>query len=71
MSTKSAPARPAPRLYLATPVVDDPAMLIASLPDLLATADIAAVLLRLKETDQRGHGPPAGKPIEPVTLGGQ
>ena len=54
MSTKSAPARPAPRLYLATPVVDDPAMLIASLPDLLATADIAAVLLRLKETDQRG-----------------
>jgi thiamine-phosphate pyrophosphorylase len=33
--------------------VDDPAGLIASLPDLLAAADIAAVLLRLKPTDQR------------------
>lgn len=54
MSTKSAPARPAPRLYLATPVVDDPAELIAHLPSLFAAADIAAVLLRLKETDQRG-----------------
>jgi thiamine-phosphate pyrophosphorylase len=46
--------RPAPRLYLATPVVDDPADLIASLPGLLAAADIAAVLLRLKQADQRG-----------------
>ena len=53
MSSKSAPARPAPRLYLATPVVDDPGRLIAQLPALLATADIAAVLLRLKQTDQR------------------
>ena len=43
-----------PRLYLATPAVDDPRPLIASLPALLAGADIAAVLLRLKETDQRG-----------------
>jgi thiamine-phosphate pyrophosphorylase len=42
-----------PRLYLATPEVDDPASLIAALPDLLAKADIAAVLLRLKPTDQR------------------
>jgi thiamine-phosphate pyrophosphorylase len=33
--------------------VDDPAGLIGSLPDLLAAADIAAVLLRLKPTDQR------------------
>jgi thiamine-phosphate pyrophosphorylase len=54
LSSKSAPARPAPRLYLATPVVDDPARLVADLPGLLAAADIAAVLLRLKETDQRG-----------------
>ena len=53
MSSKSAPARPAPRLYLATPVVDDPDKLIAHLPALFATADIAAVLLRLKETDHR------------------
>ena len=42
-----------PRLYLATPVVDDPAQLMASLPGLLAAADVAAVLLRLKPTDQR------------------
>jgi thiamine-phosphate pyrophosphorylase len=42
-----------PRLYLATPEVDDPQDLIASLPGLLAQADVAAVLLRLKPTDQR------------------
>ena len=42
-----------PRLYLATPVVDDPSSLLASLPGLLAQADVAAVLLRLKPTDQR------------------
>lgn len=42
-----------PRLYLATPVVDDPAQLAGALPDLLAAADVAAVLVRLKETDQR------------------
>jgi len=53
LATKPAPPRPQPRLYLATPEVDDPAGLIASLPDLLAAADIAAVLLRLKPTDQR------------------
>ena len=42
-----------PRLYLATPVVDDPQPLIASLPGLLAAADVAAVLVRLKMADQR------------------
>jgi thiamine-phosphate pyrophosphorylase len=42
-----------PRLYLATPVVDDPASLIATLPALFAAVDVAAVLLRLKQTDQR------------------
>jgi thiamine-phosphate pyrophosphorylase len=41
------------RLYLATPLVDDPSPLIASLPSLLAGADVAAVLVRLKPTDQR------------------
>ena len=54
MATKPVPARPLPRLYLATPVVDDPASLIAELPGLLAAADVAAVLLRLKQVDQRG-----------------
>src|SRR6185437_16924910 len=49
MATKSAPPRPVPRLYLATPVMDDPAPLAARLAEMLAGADVAAVLLRLKE----------------------
>jgi thiamine-phosphate pyrophosphorylase len=53
LAAKPTPPRPAPRLYLATPEVDDPSRLIAQLPDLLAAADVAAVLVRLKETDQR------------------
>ena len=53
MAAKPPPPRPAPRLYLATPVVDDPSQLVALLPDLLDAADVAAVLVRLKETDQR------------------
>ena len=53
MATKPVPPRPAPRLYLTTPVVDETASLIAKLPALLAAVDIAAVLLRLKQTDQR------------------
>jgi thiamine-phosphate pyrophosphorylase len=42
-----------PRLYLATAVVEDPSSLIVGLPALLAADDVAAVLLRLKPTDQR------------------
>jgi thiamine-phosphate pyrophosphorylase len=53
MATKPAPLRPLPRLYLATSIVDDPAQLVASLPALLAGADIAAVLLRLAPSDPR------------------
>ena len=53
MAAKPVPPRPVPRLYLATSVVDDPSQLAASLPGLLAAADVAAVLLRLRETDQR------------------
>jgi thiamine-phosphate pyrophosphorylase len=53
LAAKPVPPRPAPRLYLATPEIDDPSQLAASLPGLLAAADVAAVLLRLKETDQR------------------
>jgi thiamine-phosphate pyrophosphorylase len=52
-NTKSVPPRPAPRLYLATPLVEDPSPLLAGLSGVLATADVAAVLLRLKRTDQR------------------
>jgi thiamine-phosphate pyrophosphorylase len=47
------PARPTPRLYLATPLVTDAAALAASLPAILAGADIAAVLVRLQESDPR------------------
>jgi thiamine-phosphate pyrophosphorylase len=53
VSNKTAPPRPAPRLYLATPIVSDPAPLAAQLPGLLAGADVAAVLVRPKETDPR------------------
>jgi thiamine-phosphate pyrophosphorylase len=53
LATKPVPPRPVPRLYLATPDVDDPSSLLATLPGLLAKADIAAVLVRLKPTDQR------------------
>jgi len=54
LAAKPVPSRPAPRLYLATPVVDDASSLAADLPGLLAAADIAAVLVRLKEADPRG-----------------
>jgi thiamine-phosphate pyrophosphorylase len=53
LASKPAPSRPVPRIYLATPAVDDPFVLVANLPGLLAGADIAAVLLRLQMTDQR------------------
>ncbi|MBI5321568.1 thiamine phosphate synthase [Bradyrhizobium sp.] len=53
MAAKPPPPRPTPRLYLATPEVDDPSHLVSVLPDLLAAADVAAVLVRLKEADQR------------------
>jgi thiamine-phosphate pyrophosphorylase len=53
LATKPVPPRPVPRLYLVTPDVDDPSSLLASLPGLLASTDVAAVLVRLKPTDQR------------------
>jgi thiamine-phosphate pyrophosphorylase len=53
LANKPAPSRPLPRLYLVTPEVEDPSALVSSLPGLLAGADIAAVLLRLKMADQR------------------
>jgi thiamine-phosphate pyrophosphorylase len=53
LTAKPAPPRPQPRLYLATPIADDPSPLVAGLPALLAGSDIAAVLLRLKSADPR------------------
>jgi thiamine-phosphate pyrophosphorylase len=45
--------RPAPRLYLVTPPVDDPAGVVPVLTAALAAGDIAAVLLRLAAADER------------------
>jgi thiamine-phosphate pyrophosphorylase len=53
MATKTPPPRPVPRLYLATPELDDPSPFAAGLPDLMAATDVAAVLVRLRETDQK------------------
>lgn len=53
MPSKPVPPRPLPRLYLATPLVEDPQALLEILPQLLAQTDVAAVLLRLKEADPR------------------
>jgi thiamine-phosphate pyrophosphorylase len=53
LASKPVPPRPVPRLYLATPEMGDPAPLVASLPALLAAADVAAVLVRLAPTDPR------------------
>jgi thiamine-phosphate pyrophosphorylase len=47
------PRRPAPRLYLVTP--QDPAGLADKLAQALGAADVAAVLLRSRPTDERGH----------------
>jgi thiamine-phosphate pyrophosphorylase len=54
LASQPALPRPVPRLYVATPPVDDPSSLISILPGLLAGADIAAVLLRLQPADPRG-----------------
>jgi thiamine-phosphate pyrophosphorylase len=53
LAPKPAPPRPLPRLYLATPPVDDPQALLGVLAELLKATDIAAVLLRLKPSDPR------------------
>lgn len=53
MATKPVPPPPLPRLYLATPLLHDTASLAASLPAMLAGADVAAVLVRLADADQR------------------
>jgi len=53
MATKSLSLPSVPRLYLATPALGDTADFAASLPPLLAEFDIAAVLLRLQNADER------------------
>jgi thiamine-phosphate pyrophosphorylase len=46
-------AKPAPRLYVVTPVVDDPNAISGALGEVLGAADVAAVLLRLQDADER------------------
>jgi thiamine-phosphate pyrophosphorylase len=52
-SQKADIKRPAPRLYLVTPPIDEPDGLALALGDAVAAADVAAVLLRLKPADER------------------
>ena len=42
-----------PRLYLATPTVADPAAFVAQIESALRAGDVAAVLLRLEDADER------------------
>jgi len=48
MAARQSQPRPAPRLYLATPEIEDPAAFAPKLSAALAAADVAAVLLRLR-----------------------
>lgn len=45
--------RPAPRLYLVTPVIEDAAAFVDALGGAMAAADVAAVMLRLKPAAER------------------
>jgi thiamine-phosphate pyrophosphorylase len=55
MASSKSPSSPqlAPRLYLATPTLVDTAAFAALLPPLLAEFNIAALLLRLQDADER------------------
>lgn len=50
---KHAEPRPQPRLYLVTPVLADTSAFAARLTAAMAASDIAAVLLRLEDADER------------------
>ena len=50
---KQAEPRPAPRLYLVTPPVEDASAFSPQLEAALAAGDVAAVLLRLGDADER------------------
>jgi thiamine-phosphate pyrophosphorylase len=52
MNPRSRPGTPLPRLCLLTPPVDDPGA-VAGLADAMSGADVAAVLLRLPDVDER------------------
>jgi len=50
---KQAAPRPAPRLYLVTPQLADPSGFVGPLTAALEAGDVAAVLLRLADVDER------------------
>ncbi len=50
---KQAQPASAPRLYLVTPWIEDPAAFTDALAPALGAADVAALLLRLREADER------------------
>jgi thiamine-phosphate pyrophosphorylase len=52
MSARSRPGQPLARLYLLTPPVERPAA-VTDMADAVASADVAAVLLRLADADER------------------
>jgi len=58
-------ARPAPRLYVVTPLVTDPAAIAEALAAMVEAADIAAVLLRLAD-DSEGALTKRVKALAPV-----
>src|ERR1700719_1092193 len=45
--------RPTPRLYVLTPMVSDPATSFEDVAEISRTVDVAAVLLRLPDTNER------------------
>jgi thiamine-phosphate pyrophosphorylase len=66
--SKNADRRPAPRLYLLTPRLPDTEAFAALLAEALAAGDVAAVLLRLTDADERTliNG---AKALVPITQG--
>src|SRR5437660_1644739 len=50
----SSSIRPRPRLYILTPAVSDGAALSGMLAQIFGAVNVAAVLLRLPDTDERG-----------------
>ena len=67
MATKPPPPRPLPRLYLATPELDHPSQLVASLPGLLAGAIVAGVAF---EAGRRRQSPAEGALLLGLSRGG-
>ena len=51
--TSRSGTRPTPRLYVLTPAVSDPATLSGGLAEMSRAVDVAAVLLRLPDADER------------------